>query len=289
MYRWIRSAPLPTHTREQIRRTGRRLIPWLAALAGVIASGILGALIIQQIDPDDRIRIGNTAGSLSSMIEVGDERILIGAGPTRSHAADLIGRSSRPWDRTIDLLVIPGWDDFHATGAMGLLERREIAGIAVVGIPGEAPVWTLLEREAQETDIPLRYLSGIKSLKFGNESFLTMSPLENTDDSQVGSWIRLDHEGARFDFVDGASNEELGPVSPLISRNNDHVVIAMRSGLEIDLQTPLVRVQPEPFHRGEFAESPHDFHIDLPRNDHVTLNVEAGAIRAPIDMIEILD
>lgn len=251
----------------------------------VVAIGVIVGAIASYVDTGDRLLIGNTAGSLSILAEIEDHRVLIGAGPTRSHAADFVGRSTRPWDREIDLLVLPGWDAFHATGALGLLERREVSGIAVIGIPDEEPIWAMLEREAQRQDIPVRFLEQPHRLDSGNGAEFTMIDLGSR--GETGSWVRLEYHGARFDIVDVSGETSAALLGPFIDPGNDHVVINARLGNVPDGQEPVLLARPEPFHHRDFEEDGTGYIANVSRNERVVLRLSEREVRISLDEIDV--
>jgi hypothetical protein len=266
----------------------KSLIPRLRPYGPVTAITLIAILLgfggytyVESRSTDGRIVIGNTAGSLTAIVEYGDDRVMIGAGPTRAHAADLLGRSTVPWDRSVDLLIIPGWDDFHATGALGLLERHAVRDIAVIGIPGEDPIWTLLEREAQEQDVAIRFFDREQTLELDdNIEFMFASGSHEA----AGTWVQLLYGGALIQLADTTTTSH--PVNPALPWASDpHVFIAMRSGT-VSSETPArVLVQPEPFIRHEIEDLMAEYVADIPRNERLELTLDEGTIRLPLDSV----
>lgn len=248
----------------------------VVALLGVTTAA---PLIARSLPDRERIVVGNTAGMLTTMLEINGHRVLVGAGPTRSHAADLIGRSTRPWEREIDLLIVPGWDDSHAVGALGLLERRSVSGIAVVGVPGNEPVWTMLERSARAEDIALRYLSSPHHLALGKGIELRMSALEEGS----GAWIRLDYNGIRIDLIDATDVAEAAPPVTQFEHWNEHVIVNMRSQRVPDFAKPALMIRPMPFYYDEFQETSAQITEEVDRNEQVRLDLGDGEIRLPLE------
>ena len=247
-------------------------------VAIVLAVGI--AVVERSMEAPERIRVANTAGTLTVMLEVSDVRILFGAGSSRSHAADFLGRTTRPWDREIDLLIVPGWDDRHAAGAIGLLERRDVHGVAVLGIPGDEPVWTLLEREAQSQDIPLVFLGQPHELELAPATTLRLTPTENEHE---GAWARLDHRGLRMDLVDAEQPALASPHPLAFASANDHVVINTRSPELPASSSPQLLIVPRPFWSFQFEELEVPFISEIDRDQRVSLRIDDGSLRVPLE------
>jgi hypothetical protein len=258
-----------------------------AILLGIVAAITLGVVIgvsARAYDAGDRLVAGNTAGTLSVLLEIDGQRILIGAGSTRSHAADFVGRSTRPWDRHIDLLIVPGWDERHLTGAIGLLERHEVSGIAVLGLPGEDPLWTILERESQWRDVEIRFLDGDHRLPLTSDSTLTL--MAGEWHGSGGALARLDYHGTRIDILDADRG-----IVELIQESNDgsgraHISILTRSPREPIEVGSTVLLRPLPFLAQEFQAVDGEFLGEIPRNQRVVIRLAPSEIRIPLDKLK---
>lgn len=268
----------------------RQLVLWLGphtltvvVVLGASAAGAILALIAHSIEPDDRIVVGNTAGSLTVVIESGQQRVVIGAGPSRSHAADLTGRITRPWERSIDLLILPGWDDLHVPGALGLIERRSVESIAIAGLPGDDPAWTLLERTATESDIPLRFISAPSSLELADDSHLFIAEL--TGDVE-GIWTRFSNGSFHVDIFDSnqVENAQIDPrIAELI---DDHITISMRMSAIPTDSKPSVAILPQPHWQHDFNEVDAHFVSGIDRNESLTISLDGGEVRIPQEQVE---
>jgi hypothetical protein len=255
----------------------------LVIIAISSVAGVVLALIAQSINPEDRIVVGNTAGSLTVVIETGQSRIMIGAGPSRSHAADLAGRATRPWDRSIDLLIIPGWDDYHVPGVLGLIERRSVEGIAIIGLPGEDPAWTILERAATASDVPLRYVSNPSRLELPNNNSLLVAELAG---EQEGIWARFTTSKFHIDVFDGYQLHD-AQIDPRIAQLlDDTVTISMRSTALPSGSTPAVAVVPQPHWQRDFTGVDANFWAGVDRNEALVISLGAEELRIPQESIE---
>jgi hypothetical protein len=277
---------LSQRLQSQIDRLGRRFrfLPNTFFILVLILAGIALAGATSRIEPADKIRVANTAGTLTTLVSFSDQRILIGAGGSRSHAADFIGRATRPWDREIDLLIIPGWDDQHVTGALGLLERRSVLGIAVVGIPDEDPIWTLLEREAEFRDVPLRYITRPSQLHLHGDSMVKLAETQGDDEGMI---VRVALNDKRIDVVDAQNPTEIrGPIDSF-DQASEHIVISTRSQLIPSTFAPTLAVVPDAFWAGDFEGFASPYQVSLARNQSVEIDVEDEALRLPLEQVEI--
>lgn len=265
------------------RSTVRPPRKYMLSLALLLVGSVLAALLVQSLPSEDHLYVGNTAGALTAMFEIDGQRVLVGAGPTRAHAADFVGRSTRPWSSHIDLLLVPAWDDTHAVGALGLLERRSVSGIGVIGTPGDDPIWTLLERRAQQDDVPVRFLSSPHRLELNTGVTLLVTDL---DRPQPGAWTRLDYHGTRFDLIDADAAEPALPPASAFQRRNRHILINMREQGVPEFTYPSLLLRPMPFIDGEFRDTKASYVRDIARNEQVRLELTPGEIRLPLEGID---
>lgn len=266
--------------RNLVRPHGELL---LFVVAGIAVGGVLSAGA-SQFQPDDRVTVGNAAGTLVTIVEVDHQRVVIGAGPSRSHTAELLGRTTRPWDREIDLLILPGWDDHHVPGALGLVERETVRGIAVIGIPGNEPAWTHLERETQASGIEFAILDTAGRLPITSDTRITGSDLAGRAE---GAWIRLDHNGKRVDILDGDGDQFTRPDPAALDGDSRHILINTRGYVTPDGRDPELLITQTPHWHGDFAGSG-DRHLTMiNRNDHLTITLNDGEFRLPLDAVQI--
>ncbi|MEX2425312.1 MAG: hypothetical protein WD401_00975 [Thermomicrobiaceae bacterium] len=253
---------------------------------GAIVAGVLLAVTAPSIERGERLIVGNAGGTLAVVFELADSRILVGAGASRSHSADLIGRTTRPWDREIDLLIIPGWDDHHAAGALGLLERESVSSVAVAGLPGDSPIWTLLERESQESNVPIRYLDGSHFLELNDSTTLTLAALARSAD---GAWLRLDHHGTRIDVVDAPDVTSARPDPRTLPPRNDHLLINTRGQQLPSGAEPKLSLMPAPFWQSDFPGDGSPYWAGIRRNEHIVLDLAEDGIRVDLDEVDVRD
>ena len=266
-----------------VRPHGRTV---LVIVVAIVAGGFLAG-VASRIDAGERVVIGNTGGTLTTMLELSGARILVGAGPSRSHAADLIGRSTRPWDRQIDLLVLPGWDHRHVPGALGLIERGVIDGIAVIGIPGDEPSWTILEREAEQRELPVIHLNRPAQVRLGDHSSLSFST--SAGSSSDGAWIRLEHNGKLFDIVDSDESDSAEPDPRALPPGGEHIFINTRNQGSPEDPAPELLVMPAPHWQHDFGEIASPYSLAISRNEHEVITLTDDAFRLSLDSAEVGD
>ena len=255
----------------------------LFILVGILVGGGLSIAAIR-LQPEDRLIIGNAAGTLVTLIEVEDQRILVGAGPSRSHSAELIGRTTRPWDRDTNLLILPGWDDHHVTGALGLLERESVRGIAVVGLPGEAAAWTHLEREAQAQGVDLVYVDRTARLPVSNKADVFLSGVAGDDD---GAWIRLEIGGKRVDILDTYDGQYARPDPSTLDSEDAHVLVTSRGYSAPTINEPDLLVLQTPHWHGDFEAATETHSAMIDRNEHLTITMSNQGFTVPLDDVLI--
>jgi hypothetical protein len=262
----------------------RPFTPTIITLLALILTGSTLGAAVSRMEPSDHLRIGNAAGTLTTLIEYSNQRVLVGAGGSRAHAADFVGRATQPWDREVDLLVIPGWDEHHVPGALGLLERRSVLGIAVVGLPDEDPLWTLLERESENQDVPLRYLDRPGQVLLGKDGALILSEVRGDEPGMI---VRLETKGRRIDIIDARDAVRAEPPQDTMSVDNRHLVISTRSQHVPSVFSPELTVVPEAFWPGDFEEFSSPYRVSLARNENLTVTLSNESIRVPLDQVEI--
>jgi hypothetical protein len=160
-------------------------------VAVVLAGLLLGSglsLIAADAGSDDRIVVGYTGGSLSLFARVDRYQVVIGGGDARTDLADLVGRSTVPWRRRIDLLLVPGWDARQALGALGLVESGRVSRVAVIGVPGDDPAWSALEGLTRARSASYDVFSGIHRVQLGQNELL----IDGTDaDAAASGWTTV--------------------------------------------------------------------------------------------------
>jgi hypothetical protein len=267
-----------------ILRGLNRHVPAILIILALLLTGATAAAATSRMQPSDSIRVGNASGTLTTLIEYSNKRVLVGAGGSRSHAADFVGRATRPWDREIDLLILPGWDEHHVSGALGLIERRSVLGIAVIGLPDEHPLWTMLERESERRDIPLRYFARPSHVSLGKNGKLMLA---ETSGDGPGMIVRLDADGRRIDIVDAHDARSVEPPHDALPGVNRHVVVSSRSQQIPSIFSPELTIVPEAFWAGDYEGFSSPYRVSLARNESLLIELSENAISVPLESVDV--
>ncbi|MFN3336935.1 MAG: hypothetical protein ACK42I_05460, partial [Thermomicrobium sp.] len=84
-----------------------RSLGWL--LVGLIG-GLLFSSFAVSYRPTGRLVVGGTGRFLSVVFLLGDREIILGGGTVPNDVVELADRSTVPWQRPYELLILPSWD-----------------------------------------------------------------------------------------------------------------------------------------------------------------------------------
>lgn len=246
----------------------------------VVALGLLVGLFVgtatARYEPDDQIIVGNTSGTLSALLVVDGHTIVIGGGDSRSGLADLVGRSTLPWQRHIDLLIVPAADDAHLAGALGLVERGAVSGLVLLGFSEDSAALAMLEREADRAKVSVRYVD--------NPHYLTLDDgVEVRLQADQPASVEIRYHQARIVLIDSTSTQVTGNSTDPVP--NAHVVISMRQGRQ-GLPGASLLVQPYAERSRALQASDAIYRLELERGERCTLRLHAESIRTPLSCLE---
>lgn len=257
----------------------------LPVLVAAVLIGVPLGWSVSALGSAAQIRVGNTGGNLSVIITVEGRSIVVGGSQQRGELAELVDRGTLPWRRHVSLLVVPGWDDHYAPGALGLVERSTVEAIVVVGLPGADPIWTLLDRAAAERDIPINYLSTAHQLPLSDDTKLWFDPLtdeEGAGQGRVAVW--LDHADVQLLLVDTTPQPRGTPPQPEPERG-PAAVIQLRAG-DLSISQPVsVLFRPEPQRGMDFRPAPAAYIGEITRGESLTIPLDRDRLRVPLDAI----
>ena len=202
--------PRRAWSRVRIQITPRWLLRLLTRpiTLTIVVAVLLGASagqIFAKSGDGTRVVVGNTGGTLSSVIQLNDTLIVFGGGNARTDLADLVGRSTLPWRRHIDLLIVPGWDDQQALGALGLLERGDVAQIVLLGQPSTATVWSVFYQSASSHAVPVTVATGMNRVAIGpNIDLQLIAAAPSSGASDEYALMTLHFHDVNFSFLDAS-------------------------------------------------------------------------------------
>lgn len=254
-----------------------RAVLWLAS---GLALGFIAGALLTQWSLGDRLVIGGTSQELSVLLEIDGQRIVIGGGSSRSDLVDFIDRSTLPWDRQVDLLLVPAWDERHLPGALDLIERRPVRGIVLLGLPGSAPAWTLLERAAQARQITVRYVAEPQRVTLADLFWLELYPPADGN-RERGTRVLIHLGDVRVAVVDASKDDR----DQWAATADAHLLVAMRQPPAGLGPVPLV-ARPLPRRPSDFVQIDVAYELVLDRGQRSTFRFTSHELRVPLAEVE---
>ncbi|GBD16601.1 hypothetical protein HRbin26_01499 [bacterium HR26] len=270
----------------RLGRFGRLRPRWLPGGALLLACGLTLGLVAGWLLTSwllgDRLVIGGTGQELSVLLEVAGRRVVIGGGSSRSDLVDFVDRSTLPWDRQIDLLVIPAWDERHLPGALELVERGRVRRLALLGLPGNEPAWTLLERAAQARQASVTFIAEPQRVTLTDSAWFTLHPSsDGSEDPGVHVLIRLGE--VQIAVVDAPR----GSGGHWRAIAGSHLLVTLRQPPGEPGPMPLV-ARPSPRRSGDFVPIDAQYELVLDRGRRVTLRFTGHELRVPLNAVDHL-
>jgi hypothetical protein len=238
-------------------------LAWLAF--GLLLGTVLGTAA-SQLRPTDRLVVGGTGRTLSVLLVTDRAEVLIGGGTDPNDAADFVDRSTVPWQRPLELLVVPAWDPEHVPGALGIIERGNVHSIVVWGEAGNQPAWTVLERRARTAGVSLEWIRETAVIPIDATTRLVLQALPD------GGAICLERGELRIVILDTAGER------PSRACRQSAATISLRRAI-----TPEARflVRPRPLRASELASSA-PYEVQLERGERLTVRLQDGELRLPL-------
>lgn len=241
----------------------RRRRPLMSLVAG-LGLGLLASLLAIGRSPSDRIVVGGTGNTLSVVLLLNGKEIVIGGGSVPNDAVDLADRSTLPWQRPYELLLVPAWDTVHLPGALSLVERGAVRSVAVLGAPGNEPAWTILERQARRSGSEFKVVTQPAVVPLGPDAALELRP------TPTGAFVCLRTGTVRVSIVDAVAN-------PLTADPCGRPTAAIALRASAGRVAPLV-VRPKPRRAEEFAQTG-TFEIQLARGERAEIRLAGDEFR----------
>ncbi|MDW7981239.1 MAG: hypothetical protein RMH81_00260 [Thermomicrobium sp.] len=243
-------------------------------LLGWLVSGFLLGFLVTSLSsrhhPDGRLIVGGTGSTLSVVLLLSGRTIIVGGGTAPNEVVELVDRSTLPWRRPYDLLILPGWDTTHLPGALSLVERRAVDAVAVLGAPDRDPAWTILERRARERRVTVHFVAVRSLLTLDRSTRLELFPASD------GTTICLEVGALRIALVDQRPNHPIGATC-----STPIVLIAVRQST---LASAPVLVRPRP-QRATDLTSHAEREVLVSRGEAIELRVSEHEVRVPLRSI----
>ncbi len=246
---------------------------WLQSLRWLplgFLSGLLFGSLVGSYQPDNQMIVGGTGRTLSVVLLLADHEIIIGGGSVPNDVVELADRSTVPWQRPYELLILPSWDTEHIPGALSLIERGAIRSVAVVGPATSDPAWSILERQAERRHTSVRFVMESSRLPLDQNTTLEFFP------TKAGLVICLRSGPLSLEVLDHQAKTP----RPLHCGQST-VVISLR---QPSLTDAALVIRPRPRRAQELASSAR-YEIQLDRGERVTLRLGASELRVRRDKV----
>ena len=247
--------------------------------------GVTSGEVVAGSGGADRVVIGNTGGTLSAVIQVNGSLVVIGGGNARTDLADLVGRSTVPWRRHINLLIVPGWDDQQAIGALGLVERGGVKQLVILGTPPDSAVSRALQQAAAERGIPLSVVTGHNAVDLAHGDSLELEAGQPSANTAPEYAVFVVHYGdSSITFVDATNDGLKAMIGDGVNVERTHVLVEMRSlaGLSVSAD---VLLEPRANSAAALAESPALYLGEIKSGQRVTIRLSQHELRLPLDQL----
>lgn len=254
----------------------------------IIVAVLLGATagqLLASTGENDQVVVGNTGGTLSSIIRLDNALIVFGGGNARSDLADLLGRSTLPWKRKVDLLILPGWDSQQAIGALGLLERQNVKQIVILGQPSTETVWTVLYQKASSRAIPVNVTNNRSRIEIGSSVRLELTASDPlSSESPEFALLTLHFHAVQISFLD-ASKDGIGALKSADAMPlRTHALVLSRAATNL-ATTSSLRVQPSAARSGDFELPSSNYQRELGSGERITVDLAFDELRLDLDAV----
>jgi hypothetical protein len=252
-----------------------------ATVVLALVIGLVGGLWLARLGEGDQIVVGNTAGTLSAVIRVSGELIVVGGGNSSTDLSDLVGRATLPWSRRVDLLVVPGWDSPQAVGALGLIEADQVRSLAILGAVGNHPTWSLLQQSADQHDIPTSWPSGAQQVRLAGDVELDLLAPRQDTPAIPAALVRLRYHGIEITLADVAGSVDRKSLAGWdVLPAQTSLLIASRP-LAPNLISSQVVLRPLAQQAAEVEPLAPSYVGELAPGQRLTIGLKGGTIRLP--------
>ena len=140
--------------RHSLTSTLRRHRKWVIAIL-LPAAAIVSFSAATMPDNNVRISFLDVGQGDATLIQKGNQQILIDGGPSPQTISLEISRKMPFWDRTIDLIVLTHPDYDHLSGLVEVLRRYQVKHVLYPDLDIESPIFNEFLKLIEEKDIQL--------------------------------------------------------------------------------------------------------------------------------------
>ncbi len=256
----------------------------ITILVGVLL-GLTGGIVAAGAGRSDQVVVGNTGGTLSGVIQVGGATIVVGGGNARSDLADLVGRATLPWNRHIDLMIIPGWDNQQPLGVLGLIERGGIDQILVAGQPASNPTWVAMQAAAASSAIPVNVFTGHQSVTVAPDISIDLFAGPPTSGATLEyAAITLRFHQTLLTFVDASSAGATSLGSLADPSPHAQVLVAMRALAAFPSDSDVV-LQPQAAKSSDLSTLNAAYLGEIRTGQHLKIRLKPDEVRLPLSTL----
>lgn len=258
---------------------------WLLMPASLVVGVGLG-WFMSSLDDGNRIAIGNSGKTLSVVVRDEGALIVVGGGTSRTDLADLVDRSTLPWHRQVDLLIL-GTNGDQALGALDLIQRGGVSTVLVAGIPESEPVWDLVDHEAARHHVNVKYVDRAMRVHVTKKLTIDSVPVDpNSEKGSAAALVRLRAGLLRFTWVNGLSTDSRLTAGDPLYELRSNVLIDSDGGKIPALSiNPELSIQPAAVRAGSVQTIPSRFTATLDSGDQLQLRFSENELRLPQDRV----
>ncbi|HET9016266.1 MAG TPA: hypothetical protein VFN57_11760, partial [Thermomicrobiaceae bacterium] len=206
-------------------------------------------------------------------------------GSARADLADFVDRSTLPWHRQVDLLVVPTSDTADVAGAIGLIQHGTVRAVALLASPDDDPAWALLRDEATRHHVPLTVLTGRQQIALAPGSTLVLDAGIADDPSRPGPMAVLEDGTASVVFTDWPASLFSANVPP-VTPPPGHVLVSLRPDTPFGTVHNQVLLRPEPTSTATVRPAAGTYVGDVAPGRPITLTLSRDQIRAPVGALK---
>ena len=262
--------------------------PLLLTIAVAALLGASAGQIFAHAGDGTRVVVGNTGGTLSSVIQLNDTLIVFGGGNARSDLADLVGRSTLPWRRQIDLLIVPGWDNQQVIGALGLLERGDVAQIVILGQPSTGTIWSVFYQSASSHAVPVTVASGINRVAIApNVDLRLIAAAPSSGATDEYAMLTLHYHDVSFSFLDASTAGISSMMAANVQPERTHGIALSRRVTGLSTQSVLL-LQPPAKRSSDIVDEAETYSGEIDAGQRVEIRLSDDQLSLDLKSVKLV-